>query len=182
MKSRIAMMLLLLVITGIFCSVKPPEVSVTGGKTALEQEVLGTYQRIEEDTWMVASSRSQESGQKAKLSPEKKRVLDAMQNQKFNKDDVDEFKRKGYVGETRDGLLVIRDTASADAEAQALIREIVDEENESRKVVIERVVELNDALQKETQEDVMRVFANIYQENSPEGTWIQAEDGEWAMK
>ena len=182
MKLRIAMSLLLLVVAGIDCSVKPPEVSVTGGKTALEQEVLGTYQRIEEDTWMVASSRSQDSGQKAKLSPEKKRVLDAMQNQKFNKDDVDEFKRKGYVGENRDGLLVIRDTTSADADTQALVRDIVDEENESRQIVIERVVELNDALQKETQENVMHVFANIYQEDSPAGTWIQGEDGEWAMK
>ena len=45
------------------CSVKVPELNVTGEKTALENQVLGTYQQIESDSWVIASTRSVEGNQ-----------------------------------------------------------------------------------------------------------------------
>ncbi|MDZ7262572.1 MAG: hypothetical protein ONB05_10760 [candidate division KSB1 bacterium] len=81
------------------CSVKAPEVKITGEKTALENQVVGTYQQIEEDTWMVASVRASGQQPKVTMSEEKKRVLEAVQNRKFNKDDIDQFKRDGVLGE-----------------------------------------------------------------------------------
>ena len=81
------------------CSVKAPEVKVTGEKTALENQVIGTYQEIEQDAWTLASVRSTRPGQAAKMPAEKKKVFEAVQGRKFNKDDIDEFKKAEIVGD-----------------------------------------------------------------------------------
>lgn len=172
----------LLVIIG--CSIKPPEVKVTGEKTALEQEIIGTYHQMREDTWMVASTRSTESRPENVMSVEKKKVLDALQQQDFNKDDVEEFKKKGVVGENNAGGLFIRSgqDVKIDAEQSKLVQDIVQEENQCRQVVMQRVVELNDVLKKAVPKDVLSVFAKMYQDNSPKGTWIQTPSGNWMKK
>ncbi|MCK4830251.1 DUF1318 domain-containing protein [bacterium] len=166
------------------CSIKAPEVRVTGERTALEQEVIGTYQRMEEDTWMIASTRAAEGEGRVKISPEKKKVLEAMQSQKFNKDDIDEFKKKGYVGENNEGLLETRPSKQLSEKQQTvkLVQEILKEENIDRMVVMERVIELNDSLEKTDRKDVLNVFARMNQDNSPKGTWIQKSDGVWIRK
>ncbi len=174
----------LLIVSGITgCSIKAPEVRVTGEKTALEREVLGTYHRMTEDTWMIASTRSENSKQQA-LSDEKRRVLDALQQQKFNKDDIEEFKRQGYVGENNKGFLEIRNqtTLQDDTNTYKLVHEIVKEENKDREIIMHRVVELNQNLQDTVKENIMTIFAQMYQENSPVGTWIQQKVGEWGRK
>ncbi|MBN2104464.1 DUF1318 domain-containing protein [bacterium] len=166
------------------CSFKAPEVSVTGEMTALEREVLGTYRQIEEDTWMVASTRSEGKSETQQISPEKKRVLEAMQDQKFNKDDIDEFKRKGYVGENNQGFLSIRDheDLKEDASASEFVKKVVNEENSAREIIMNRVIQLNDALKNAVRENVMTIFAQMNQENSPAGTWIQEKMGDWVKK
>jgi uncharacterized protein YdbL (DUF1318 family) len=166
------------------CSIKAPEVKVTGEKTALEKEVIGTYSQMEEDTWMVASTRSAKGQNEVNISPEKQRVLEAMQQQKFNKDDVSEFKQKGYVGENNRGLLEIRSMEGLenDSDDAKLIQEIVLEENADRKIIMERVIELNEKLKKSVQDDVLGIFAKMNQENAPVGTWVQGPDGKWAKK
>lgn len=166
------------------CSVQAPEVRVTGEKTALEQEVVGTYEQMEEDTWMIASTRAVEGEGEVKVSPEKRVVLEALQNQKFNKDDIDEFKMKGYVGENNQGFLEIRslEELEENPEQLELVREVVQEENEDRETVMERVIELNDSLKKAVRDDILAIFARINQENSAEGTWIQEQDGNWVIK
>lgn len=174
-----------LIILAIFlnCSIKAPEVRVTGEKTALEREVLGTYHRMTEDTWMIASTRSEKS-EKQEMSEEKKQVLDALQQQKFNKDDIDEFKRLGFIGENNQGFLEIRNqtTLQDDTNTFKLVHEIVKEENNDREVIMNRVVELNQNLKNAVKENIMTIFAQMYQENSPIGTWIQQKVGEWGQK
>ncbi len=171
-----------LIFTG--CAIRAPEVKVTGEKTALEQEVLGTYQEMEEDTWMIASSRAANAESSVNISSEKRKVLEALQEQKFNKDDIDEFKKKGYVGENSDGFLDIRTSNELEqsAETRALVKQIVDEENNARRIIMNRVIELNDSLKKAEEKEVLNIFARMNQENSPGGTWIQGSDGTWAKK
>lgn len=165
------------------CSIKAPEVRVTGEKTALEREVLGTYHRMTEDTWMIASTRSK-NGKQQEISEEKRQVLDALQQQKFNRDDIDEFKKMGYVGENNQGFLEIRNqsTLQDDTNTYKLVHEIVKEENKDREVIMNRVVELNQNLQNAVKDNIMTIFAQMYQENSPVGTWIQQKVGEWGQK
>ena len=166
------------------CSIKAPEVRLTGEKTSLEKEILGTYHLMREDTWMVASTRAVTEKPAITMSPEKKRSLDALRDQEFNRDDVEEFKRNGFVGETMDGRLVVRpsEELSRIPDTAKLVDEIVQEENAGRQIIMERVVELNDALKRAVPGDVSAVFAKMYQENSPAGTWIQKPDGTWIKK
>lgn len=183
--SKIFLALLAIVLALLLsCSIKAPEVRVTGEKTALEREVVGTYHQMEEDTWMIASTRGGKAEKKFKVSPEKKKVLEALQEQKFNKDDVDEFKRKEYVGENSRGFLEIRPSKelAKDTEKTKLVEEIVQEENADREVIMNRVIELNSSLKKAVKKDVLAIFARMNQENSPKGTWIQTQDGKWRRK
>ena len=39
------------------CTVKIPDIKITGEKTALENQVMGEYAKIKEDAWMIASER-----------------------------------------------------------------------------------------------------------------------------
>ncbi|HDQ44872.1 MAG TPA: DUF1318 domain-containing protein [bacterium] len=173
-----------LILLAASCSVKAPEVRVTGEMTALEKEVLGTYRQIEQDTWMVASTRSSETGQTASLSPEKKRVLDAKQRQRFNQDDVEEFKKKGFVGEDNQGFLAIMESEGLgrDPDRAALVKTIVGEENADRELIIDRVIELNENLKNTVRNQVLAIFAEMNQKNSPVGTWIQDQVGKWIKK
>jgi len=175
--------ILLLALIGVSCSIKAPEVRVTGEKTALEREVIGTYQQLQEDTWMIASKRSA-SNETVTVAPEKQRVLDALQQQKFNKDDVDEFKKKGYVGESNQGLLDIRESKDLDADpgTKTLVDQIVKEENASRGVIMNRVVEINESLKQSVRQNILAIFAQMNQDNSPVGTWIQRQLGDWVKK
>jgi uncharacterized protein YdbL (DUF1318 family) len=166
------------------CSIKAPVVKVTGEKTALEQEVIGTYHQMEEDTWMIASTRAAAGEDEVKISPEKKKVLEALQQQKFNKDDIEEFKRKGYVGENNQGFLEIRPSKELenDSETHKLVHDIIEEENLDREIIMDRVVELNASLKTTMKEDVLGVFAKMNQDNSPKGTWVQTVSGSWMKK
>lgn len=166
------------------CSIRAPEVQVTGEKTALEKEVLGTYEEMEEDTWMIASTRAAKTEDEVKISPEKKKVLEALQEQKFNKDDIEEFKREGFVGENNAGYLELRliDQLNNQPERMKFIQSIVEEENADRNIIMGRVIELNESLKKSNKADIQAIFAKMNQENSPEGTWIQNTGGKWIRK
>jgi len=148
--------------------------------------VLGTYSEIEmeADTWMVASTRAARGEDEVKISTEKQKVFEALQEQKYNKDDIDEFKGKGFIGENNQGFLEIRpfDELKGNPEKMKLINEIVQEENADRRIIMERIVELKDSLKKADTKDVFYVFAQIKQKDSPGGTWIQEQDGKWVKK
>ena len=111
-------------------------------------------------------------------------MLEALQNQKFHKDDVDEFKKEGWIGENNQGYLEIRpsDKLEENAELKSLVAEVVDEENQNREIIMGRVVELNTSLQKAEEKEVLMIFAKMNHENSPGGSWIQGADGTWKKK
>ncbi|MCR4438615.1 MAG: DUF1318 domain-containing protein [bacterium] len=166
------------------CSIRAPEVQVTGEKTALENQVIGTYQQVADESWMIASTRAADSDQKAQMATEKKEVLDAVQNRKFNKDDIDEFKRDGALGENNQGFLELRrlPRLDQDPEYRSLVVRIMNEENRDRKIIYDRVLELNPNAGRAGTAAVYAVFAKMNSEESVPGTWVQAEDGTWYRK
>ena len=166
------------------CSVKAPEVNVTGEKTALENQVIGTYAEIEQDAWTLASVRSTKPGQQPKMPAEKKKVFEAVQGRKFNKDDIDEFKKAEIVGETNLGLLEIRNHQKfeSDPDLKNRVTKIVETENSYRQIIMDRIIVLNESAAKAGNENVSRIFAKINQDNSEAGTWVQSDDGKWIKK
>ncbi len=166
------------------CSIKAPEVTVTGEKTSLEKQVLGTYQEIENDADMVASTRALTGKKHPVMSIEKKLVLKAIQNRKFNQDDVEEFKRMGILGENNKGLLEVvnKKKLEKDPELKKRVLTILNEENHDRQIIMDRVVQVNESLKNASPEEVRAVFAKMNRQNSKPGTWIQLPNGKWVKK
>ncbi len=166
------------------CSIKAPEVTVTGEKTSLEKQVLGTYEEIENDADMVASTRALTGKKAPVMSIEKKLVLKAIQNRKFNQDDVEEFKRMGILGENNQGLLEVVDKKrlEKDPDLKKRVLTILNEENRDRQIIMDRVVQVNESLKNASPAEVHAVFAKMNRQNSKPGTWIQLPNGKWVKK
>lgn len=166
------------------CSIHTPEMKFTGEKTALENQILGTYHQVEEDVWMVASVRAANPDSQITLSEEKRTVLTAIQNREFNKDDIDEFKRDGVVGESAKGYLEIRpyERLNTDPEYKKLVERITEEENRDRRIIMQRIIDINPNIQASDQAEVEKVFAKLNQDSAKPGEWIQLASGEWVMK
>lgn len=173
---------LLLTLPMVYCSVKAPELNVTGEKTALENQVLGSYQQIESDTWLIASARAVGSTPAAAVSGSRKEVLDAVQNRKFNKDEVDELKVGHVVGENNRGLLqaLAHERYDGDPAFRLYVDQIVNEENDDRMIIYERVLTVNQKSEEAVKAN--EIFAKLNFDNSAPGTMIQNPDGTWVEK
>ena len=165
------------------CSIQAPEINVTGEQTALQNQVLGTFQQIESDTWIIASTRAVGSSQASAISEQKQKVLDAVQNRKFNKDEIDELKRDKVVGENLQGFLQIMTLEKYDRDLnyKRLVDELVNEENRDRQIVYDRVVAVNKSAA-EAGDKVYEIFSKLNYDNSKPGTLIQQVDGSWIEK
>jgi uncharacterized protein YdbL (DUF1318 family) len=166
------------------CTIHTPEMKFTGEKTALENQILGTYNQVREDVWMVASVRAANPDSQITLSEEKRAVLTAIQNREFNKDDVDEFKRDGAVGENAKGLLEIRPLPKLDSDSayRKLVENIVAEENRDRQLIMQRIMEINPNVQATGVTEVEKVFAKLNRDSARTGEWMQLPEGAWVKK
>jgi len=180
-------LLIFIFISGVIlssCSIKAPEVTVTGEKTALENQVIGTFEKIENETWLVASVRSSGKRKKTDISAEQQRVLEAVRNRKFNLDEINEYKHDGIVGENNHGLLELRLAGGKadDPEYKRRVKELVAEENQDRKIIMNRVYEINEEAAEVGKDKVYQIFASMHQDQTKPGEWIQLESGAWIQK
>ncbi len=177
---------ILFALTALFfaCTVHTPEVKFTGEKTALENQILGTYSQVKEDVWMVASVRAVNPDSQVTLSDEKREVLTAVQNREFNKDDVEEFKREGVLGENNQGMLELRphERLQKDAAYKKLVEQIMVEENRDRQIILKRIVAVNPAVQSADPAEVEAAFAQLQHDGAKPGEWVQLPSGEWTRK
>lgn len=174
----------LLFITLFNCSIRVPEVTVTGEMTALEKQILGTYQQLEDESQLIASSRATSSEKQPIAFSEKRKVLQAIKNRKFNKDDIDEFKKLGIVGEKTNGLVEIihPEKMENDQYLQRLVNQVVAEENKDRTIILTRILNMNENVDDKKKSQIELIFARINFENSDSGTWVQSENGTWIKK
>jgi uncharacterized protein YdbL (DUF1318 family) len=164
------------------CSIKTPEVSITGEKTALEEQVLGDYRQIESDAWVIASTRAAGSGRSGGKSQQQ--ILAATQNRKFNKDEVDEFKKDKTLGENNQGYLEILFNDKYDTESiyRKMVDQLLAEENRDRKIIYEQIIAAQNINSQEKRDKIQIVFAKQNIKESASGTMIQDDDGNWVEK
>lgn len=176
---KISIIFLILSITS--CTVKIPDIKITGEKTALENQVLGEYSKIKEDAWMVASERGDGH---IKITADRKEVVEAVRDREFLKDDINELKLKGYLGEVTNGLLDIvddNDISKLDKKQRELINMLLEKENVARKLIMKRIVE-TDAKFKSSPEEVYQAFFVMNLEDSPENTFYKNKKDKWVKK
>ena len=125
-------------------------VTIVDQKTALENQILGSYEELGNDVLLLASVRSVDEEGKLKPVIEvpkgKRLALKAMQRQEFNRDDILEFKSTLCVGEGNDGLLKYfeNERTLKDFDCKKFVVAVLKEENENRLTILDRIVATNE--------------------------------------
>jgi len=164
------------------------KIDVVDQRTALENQVLGSYQELDGDLQLMASVRSIDDEGRLQPTPTipkgKRTAIMAMQRSRFNLDDIERFKTTGAIGETMDGYLAYRptDKTRADSRLEKFVNHLVAEENHDRKILYERIVVINDNLAEGDLPKVERILSQLNHDNAKPGEWIQLDTGEWIKK
>lgn len=178
------------------CTLAEVKVNVASERTSLENQILGSYNAISEETLLVASVRGVDPLGRiqapAKKSQEQQDAIGAMQVLSFHADDVESFKRLGWTGEDNQGLLKafglerghapdeLKDFAQryGQKEFDTVLREV----NAAREVVMRRAIETNPSLTPADMPKVRAVFAKLAADTAKPGDKLQAADGAWTVK
>ncbi len=175
-------------ITG--CAEKLVDVNVTivDQKTALENQILGSYEELGDEVLLLASVRSVDEEGKLKPVIEvpkgKRKALRAMQRQEFNRDDIREFKNSLCAGEGNDGLLKYfeNERTLKDPDYKKFVVAILQEENEDRLTILQRIVATNENFSEKDLPKVQKISASLNRDNAHTGDKVQSDDGAWSTK
>lgn len=163
-------------------------VTIIDQRTALENQILGTYEEIGKDMMLLASVRSiDESGKLIAVDPiptHKKEAIRARQRTEFNKDDIENFKLLGCAGENNQGFLTFFeiDKTREDPEFAEFAKTIIQEENDDRITIMKRIVMINENFNENDLPKVQKLFASLNHDNAKINEKIQMEDGTWTVK
>ncbi|MCX6116933.1 MAG: DUF1318 domain-containing protein [Proteobacteria bacterium] len=165
--------------------------ALTGQKTALENQVMGSYKELDDEVLLLASVRGVSKDGKVteskKISDAAKEAQTAKQNQDFNRDDIDELKEKQILGEALSGDLVVlpKGIGLVDTATEADLRfaeAICLEENRDRASIVKRIISSNENLNQKDLAETKRIYRKNVLEKSPEGTWFQDDNSQWTKK
>lgn len=178
------------------CTLAEVKVEVVSERTALENQVLGTYNSLDREMLLLASVRSVDSEgiiqKPSRQSQEHKDAMTAIQIQSFHADDVLAFKQLGWVGENNEGLLTafpmskedvpenLKDFAARYTSEE--FEEVISQVNQAREVLMRRVIEMNENLKESDLPEIRRIFGKLNAENALQGEKIQSENGAWTVK
>jgi len=164
------------------------DVTVVDQKTALENQILGSYEELGNDMLLLASVRSVDEEGKlktvAEIPPGKKKAIRAMQRQEFNRDDIQMFKRTGIAGEGNVGALIFfdNDRTRKNPQFKKFAQAIIAEENQDRLTILKRTIATNEAFSEGDLPKVKKIFASLNRDSAKSGEKIQLENGEWTVK
>ena len=161
-------------------------VTVVDERTALENQVLGTYQELNQQVMLVASVRYIDPKGKLKqtqeLPPGKKDVVRALQRVSFNKDDLNRYKSLGIIGENNEGGVTLLEPEKVQPDDRAFVENLIKEENEDRLAIMSRIVETNETLTPSELPRVHKMFAALNRDKALKGERIQLDNGTWTQK
>ncbi|MDD5105786.1 MAG: DUF1318 domain-containing protein [Desulfuromonadaceae bacterium] len=176
------------------CTLAKVDVNVVSERTSLENQVLGTYNSLNQDMLLVASVRGVSPNGKIEVpprhTPEQRDATRALETIAFHADDIETFKRFGWIGENQDGLLTpfARETPKLQSKelntfaanySEAEFQQVVKEVNQSRDILMMRVVQTNENFTIKDLPAIRKVFARINRQNSVPGSKVQDESGKW---
>ena len=172
------------------CAEKLVDVNVTivDQKTALENQILGSYEELGNEVLLLASVRSVDEEGKLKPTVEipqgKLKALRALQRQEFNRDDIQEFKQILVAGEGKDGFLQFfeNERTKTDTQFKEFSKAIIAEENEDRLIVLQRIVATNENFTEKDLPRVQKISASLNRDNAKPGEKIQLENGDWSTR
>jgi uncharacterized protein YdbL (DUF1318 family) len=159
-------------------------INVVDERTALENQILGSYEELDRDMQLLASVRAVDAAGKTRqpqsYTKQRRRAILARQTQQFNRDDIDELKQAGCIGEAQDGSLKARpcERSSDPATAERLQR-LLASENQARGIILRFAITASPDLTDRDLPQVIAAYARMQREKAREGEWIQKPDGGW---
>ncbi|MCP4632951.1 MAG: YdbL family protein [candidate division Zixibacteria bacterium] len=193
-KKQIMVASVLLLLLTVSCTVKPPEITVTGEKTVLEKQLLGEYRfssrsifmpSVDGGIYLAAHEALLDSvPPTAEVQTSRRDYIIALANHKFNADDINRFKDAGAFGEDNQGFLFLLEDKldNLDLADRNILPSILDEENNGRRVIMNRIIHLRADLTEDDLDDIKIIFAKRNIEDEKSGRMIQLESGEWIIK
>lgn len=159
------------------CSIKTPEITLTGEKTALENQIIGSFEQLNQQNHLTTSVRTTPLDATATGGTES--VIQALQNQQFIQDEIDELKQDKVIGENNAGYLEIlgSDKYRTDPLYRKRVDRLVEEENNNRRIIYQKA-----SMGADWSAATAITLAKLQQEKTAPGTMIQLETGEWIEK
>ena len=114
------------------------------------------------------------------LKTDSQKIKEAKEKMDSWREKLDQFKKDGYIGETNDFKVVIKEMPR-DAEIAKEVKKLVDDENKQREIIIKELLKINNAAPEE-EKNFRKIFGEVAQKYSPTNTWIQLSDGSWERK
>lgn len=109
------------------------------------------------------------------------RAQEILARQKSRIGDLDKYKQKGVIGETKDGLILLKDSSKLKRLEMKKIDDLIVLENQDREALYADIVDTNGA-NRVLPELVRKTFSRSFQGLSPTGTWIEDESSAWNRK
>ncbi len=191
---HIAVLAMIILASG--CTLARVNVEMLSERTALENQVLGSYNSLDSQMLLTASVRGVDAEGQISAPPRQSREfadsISAMQALDFHADDLEAFKRLGWAGENRQGLIepfgITKDAPPPELKdfAQRYSAKefefVVSRINAARKVLMQQVIYMNENLSESDLPEVGRIFAGMYAEKAAPGEKIQNTSGAWEIK
>ena len=171
----------------ISCTIFSPqakiEINIVGEKTSLENQILGNYEFIGKEKYLLVSVRTIPDDLN-KISDKKKKSLLAYQNRLYNRDDYERFMDRNIIGELNTGYIDILnlDTIKDDKTMVDYVKRLVKEENRDRKIIFNRIINITEGLTLSDLNKVEQIFAKKFREEAKEGWMIEDTGGKWVKK
>ena len=154
-----------------------------GQKSSLEKQLMGETEPLSEDELLVASVRDLSGPEAAAEDALTQKAVAARRRQLFNRDDLDELKALGCLGEALKGLLMGRPCDKIkDLEAARLRDRMVEEENADRNAIIDWAVSVDPVLTRADRPQVEELYHRLLLERAKSGEPFQAPDGSWTRR
>ncbi|RME23355.1 MAG: DUF1318 domain-containing protein [Deltaproteobacteria bacterium] len=157
-----------------------PTIQIVDRRTALENQILGTWHELDGQMQLIASVRGEGEGMAVKSF--QARALAARRKMIFFQDEVDELKDYGCLGEGKDGLLAVRDCEHGKHRGVTPPEQLAAMINGARLVLFDYVLRTSPNLSERDLSELRRAFARMKRKQARAGHWLQAEDGSWYRK
>lgn len=149
-------------------------------KTDLEEQVLGSWYKIDDDLILVSTVRGDDSGLKSQKSPLELAKL----NRLFNQDDVDELKEKQILGERFDGRLEfvpskVSGVKATEDSSLRLAEIILKEENANRETIWRETYKNSGSGQSEDIDQYRKAWAEGHRKHFKPGHWFLDHNQKW---
>jgi hypothetical protein len=162
------------------CTITTRPVNI-GTKTALERQLMGQLEPLSDEQLLAASVRApSRDPEQGGLDTTQAYAMAARRRQAFNKDEIDELKGQGCLGEAKDAMLAAR---PCDATADAVTRRdrLLAEENDDRKAIIDWVASSDESYSGQGRAQLVAMYHRLLLDNARPGDAIENDSG-WTKR